>query len=182
MLFSVQHKGPVTWIFFHMMTTSCNVVLNAARHPTYSKYPQIDIEQTLIRREVSIGRSEGSEKDLTKKMHPRKQSSWGQHGAQLGPVGPRWAPCWPHEPCYHDALPEWCDWLINIQCRLTWVMWLVDKHNADVINEHRLCPTGFHKATAWVHYSYYIWAIGAHRWALVCKYQHHLANMQVHFW
>ena len=24
----------------------------------------------------------------------------GQHGAHLGPVGPRWALCWPHEPCY----------------------------------------------------------------------------------
>ena len=23
-----------------------------------------------------------------------------QHGAHLGPAGPRWAPCWPHEPCY----------------------------------------------------------------------------------
>ena len=22
------------------------------------------------------------------------------HGAHLGPVGPRWALCWPHEPCY----------------------------------------------------------------------------------
>ena len=22
------------------------------------------------------------------------------HGAHLGPVSPRWAPCWPHEPCY----------------------------------------------------------------------------------
>ena len=22
------------------------------------------------------------------------------HGAHLGPVGPRWAPWWPHEPCY----------------------------------------------------------------------------------
>ena len=22
------------------------------------------------------------------------------HGAHLGPVGPRWAPCWNHEPCY----------------------------------------------------------------------------------
>ena len=20
----------------------------------------------------------------------------------LGPVGPRWAPCWPHEPCYQE--------------------------------------------------------------------------------
>ena len=24
----------------------------------------------------------------------------GQHWAHLGPVGPKWAPCWPHEPCY----------------------------------------------------------------------------------
>ena len=24
----------------------------------------------------------------------------GQHGAHLGPTRPRWAPCWPHEPCY----------------------------------------------------------------------------------
>ena len=31
---------------------------------------------------------------------PREQSSWGQHGAHLGPVGPRWAPFWPHEPYY----------------------------------------------------------------------------------
>ena len=26
-----------------------------------------------------------------------KQGSCGQHGAHLGPTGPRWAPCWPHE-------------------------------------------------------------------------------------
>ena len=31
---------------------------------------------------------------------PREQRSWGQYGAHLGPLGPRWAPCWPHEPCY----------------------------------------------------------------------------------
>ena len=24
-----------------------------------------------------------------------KTSTWGQHGAHLGPTGPRWAPCWP---------------------------------------------------------------------------------------
>ena len=34
---------------------------------------------------------------------PRLQSSWGQHGGHLGPVGPRWAPCWPHEPCYQGC-------------------------------------------------------------------------------
>ena len=31
---------------------------------------------------------------------PWYQGSWGQHGAYLGPTGPRWAPCWPHERCY----------------------------------------------------------------------------------
>ena len=25
------------------------------------------------------------------------------HGAHLGLVGPRWAPCWPHEPCYQGC-------------------------------------------------------------------------------
>ena len=31
--------------------------------------------------------------------YPRQQGSWDHHGAHLGPVGPRCAPCWPHEPC-----------------------------------------------------------------------------------
>ena len=33
-------------------------------------------------------------------MYLRWQGSLGKHGAHLGPVGPRWAPCRPHEPCY----------------------------------------------------------------------------------
>ena len=34
-------------------------------------------------------------------VYPMKYGhSWGQHGAQLGPTGPRWAPCWPRELCY----------------------------------------------------------------------------------
>ena len=32
--------------------------------------------------------------------------SWGQHGAHQGPVGPRWAPCWPHEPYYLGVLAK----------------------------------------------------------------------------
>ena len=43
---------------------------------------------------------------------PRSQSSLGQHGAHLGPVGPRWAPCWPHEPCYQG-----CSAFICHSCR-----------------------------------------------------------------
>ena len=31
---------------------------------------------------------------------PWWQASWDQHGAHLGPTGPRWAPCWPHASCY----------------------------------------------------------------------------------
>ena len=32
----------------------------------------------------------------------------GQHGAHLGPVGPRWAPFWPHEPWYQGtSLKSW---------------------------------------------------------------------------
>ena len=39
------------------------------------------------------------------------------HGARLGPVGPRWAPCWPHEPCYQGRL--------TFSCVLLWfgVLW-----------------------------------------------------------
>ena len=31
---------------------------------------------------------------------PWEQGLWGQHGAHMGPTGPRWAPCWSHESCY----------------------------------------------------------------------------------
>ena len=34
----------------------------------------------------------------------KQQSSWCQHGAHLGPVGPRWDPCWPHEYCYKGCV------------------------------------------------------------------------------
>ena len=34
---------------------------------------------------------------------PREQSSWGQQWAHLSLVGPRWAPCWPQEPCYQGS-------------------------------------------------------------------------------
>ena len=35
---------------------------------------------------------------------PQIAKLMGQHGAHLGPVGPRWAPCWPHEPCYQGHI------------------------------------------------------------------------------
>ena len=33
-------------------------------------------------------------------QYPDKQSSWGPHGAYLGPTRPSWAACGPREPCY----------------------------------------------------------------------------------
>ena len=57
---------------------------------------------TLTRRHFNINRCKSDIFwDLT------EISSWGQHEAHLGPFGPRWAPCWPHEPCYQGthALP-----------------------------------------------------------------------------
>ena len=51
---------------------------------------------------------------------PRQQGSWGQHGAHLGPAGPRWVPCWPHEFC-------------PLGCKISWsikaarlVVWIID--------------------------------------------------------
>ena len=36
-------------------------------------------------------------------FHPRWQGSWDLHGTHLGPTGPRWVPCWPHESCYQGG-------------------------------------------------------------------------------
>ena len=44
------------------------------------------------------------------------KSSWGQHGAQRGHAGPRWTPCWPHEPCYHGTflpITIWAEVRVN---------------------------------------------------------------------
>ena len=90
MLFAMQHVIP------HIANT---VRSTSNRHRSDAKCRSVDPRVSL--------------RKIYQKRCPRKQSSWGQHGTHLGPVGPRWAPCWPHEPCYQDALPEWCDWLIN---------------------------------------------------------------------
>ena len=69
---------------------------------------------------------------------PRQQSSWGQHGAHLGPVA-TWAPCWPHEACYQGwyrhillmffrfaspTLPKGNPMIIRVQEKQTWKVWV----------------------------------------------------------
>ena len=41
---------------------------------------------------------------------PWERGSWGQHRADLGPTGPRWAPCWPHELCYLGPFSNLYTW------------------------------------------------------------------------
>ena len=45
---------------------------------------------------ICVGNSWASQRFLQQWKHPWWQGSCGQHGAHLGPTGPRWAPCWPH--------------------------------------------------------------------------------------
>ena len=65
------------------------------------------------------------------------EGSWGQHGAHLGPTGPKWAPCWPHEPCckgYLSArllLPPnfgFVHWLVVTSRIYRLTLWSINKH------------------------------------------------------
>ena len=80
---------------------------------------------------------------------PRKQSSWGQHGAHLGPVGPRWAPRWPHESCYQgscgvslasnlEKIDEVIKALHSVHCNSMYVM--PSKHYTLLIIPTNQCP------------------------------------------
>ena len=48
------------------------------------------------------------------RLHPWQPGSRGQHGAHLGPVVPRWAPCRSHEPCSLG--------LFTPACHVSWYM------------------------------------------------------------
>ena len=82
-------------------------------------------------RENVITRIGGIHKQqLTSRSLPWYQGSWGQHGAYQGPARPRWAPCWPHEPCYLGGLSfSWItktgvssSWISHLHVTLTYVI------------------------------------------------------------
>ena len=85
--------------------------------------------------------------------------TWGPYGAHLGPTGPRWAPCWPHELWYlgyhaqkffywslhfHFLSEDWCPTLSGCQlqacvlspsfciaqCKWGWVRKAPSRHNS----------------------------------------------------
>ena len=49
----------------------------------------------------------------------RQQNSCGQHGVHLGPIGPRWTPCWPHGPCYQSKAAQIMNTLSMISFRMS---------------------------------------------------------------
>ena len=55
----------------------------------------------------------------------------GQHGAHLGPTGPRWAPCWHHELCYLGAVP-WITTTKSTTIKRVHVSWDVRRNNLSV--------------------------------------------------
>ena len=63
-------------------------------------------------------------------FEPWYQGSWDQHGAHLGPTGPRWVPCWPHELCYlggcRQTLKQGFANILNLKLNdgdFTWMSW-----------------------------------------------------------
>ena len=66
---------------------------------------------------------------------PRQQGSWGQHGAHLGPVSPRWASCWSHEPCYQGTHNT--PWLLL--CLLLLCLYYQSLVNLHVVFTHIRC-------------------------------------------
>ena len=56
------------------------------------------------------------------------RGSWGQHGAHLGPTGPRLAPCWPHELCYLGTSAYFLPVVENALPRYLWILHLNISH------------------------------------------------------
>ena len=60
-----------------------------------------------------------------------QQGSWGQHGAQLGPAGPRWAPSWLHEPCYLGTDVDLTTIVIGCFSAIPYLSWRLELYGAD---------------------------------------------------
>ena len=86
----ISHKQ-----FFHSQKTA-KMTFDAVWFPYLAQY--------ILNNSFTFCSASGSTEWCSASL-PRYQSSWGQHGAHLGPVGPRWAPFWPHESCYQGTYP-----------------------------------------------------------------------------
>ena len=91
----VFHYLDVTWVFSNQWPIDC--LFNTLFRLTTK---QSSTSQAILRGVPRVTGVFLSQKAGNTENIPRLQGSWGQHGAHVGPVVPRWAPCWPHEPCY----------------------------------------------------------------------------------
>ena len=70
------------------------------------------------------------------------------HGANMGPTwvlsGPRWAPCWPHEPRYQGSSSVISK---NVDC--PWMLEILRKHRKKnlSINQHFICGCWYQQIT-----------------------------------
>ena len=84
---------------WHMIYDVCwkSITWHAVQEDNPARDDFVLVELVLLRppSEAPVGKHWCPDQELS-----WEQGSWGQHGAHLGPTGPRWAPCWPHELCY----------------------------------------------------------------------------------
>ena len=104
----------------------------------------------LIKEQVEVRWDGGRDTGL-----PWQQGSWGQHGAHLGPTGPRWAPCWPHELCYlgWKHFPHYWPFVKGIH------QWWIPYTSLDVLcHKHKQAIYGINTLKhpmlqAWIHFN-----------------------------
>ena len=73
-------------------------------------------------------------------LTPCQQGSWGQHGAHLGPTGPRWTPYWPHKLCYLGIFLIAYTWENQNPCSITKQFRLGNSHNLLTMSSWSITP------------------------------------------
>ena len=100
--------------------------------------------------------------------HPWYQDSWGHHGAHLGPIGPRGAPCWPHELCYLGPQTLTVRWRLLLIQRLNHVLQykltflksckcVIDQYKVSLITQNIDWATCQIKSYFYVNFSHKYW-------------------------
>ena len=115
-----KHKmeSQIQWVFGSSLLGSINIIMSVLYQET-----SITGDQSLETFDTWI---------LNKT--PWQQGLFGQHGAHLGPTGPRWVPCSPHELCY---CWEGCTRRSSLgasQHNSQWYWFLLNKLNAQDID------------------------------------------------
>ena len=127
--------------------------LNLDTHIAWQRQKQTPTRHPVVTR--SHGRSllSGASGDVPRNRHPIymryaspvSKVHGGQHGAHLGPTGPRWAPCWPHELCYLGRFGYALEWILVIHLSMAC-------YHDDVIIKQKNFPR-YLPFVRWIHQS-----------------------------